>query len=533
MNANEASPPKGRPMNGADAMLETLRANNVTAMFTNPGTTEIHVVAALDDVPEIRPVLCLFEGVATGAADGFARIAGRPAATLLHLGPGLANGWANLHNARRARSPIVNIVGDHPDQHRLLDPPLESDIEGLVSPLRGFYRRYSSPDLVSRDTADALQEAAGPPGRIATLTMPSDVAWGDLSSTPSTWSMAKAPQLKNFDDEIIERALRDLGSRRCGIFLGGDAVDRAGLDLAQRLCTTTSATLMMESFPPIFEHGAGIANPERLIYLSDFAALQLQTFETLIVIGTTPPVPPFAYRDGPLTLIGDGCDVIELAPPGTDAHAALEALVNSVKGPAASTNPASLGELVRPTGTLNAQSFAAAVASTITEGLVIVDESITSGLHLYGATMAAAPHRVMSLTGHAIGYGLPAGLGAAVASGERVLVLESDGSMMYTIQSLWTIARESLDITVLALCNNSYAVVDMELHRVHAPSGESASQRLMDLDRPVIDLLGVAKSLGVPGVRVTTADELTLAIERSYRTPGPMFIEVPLPKGFS
>jgi acetolactate synthase-1/2/3 large subunit len=518
-------------MNGAHALLATLRANDVTAVFTNPGTTEIHLVAALDDFADVSPVLCLFEGVATGAADGYARATGRPAATLVHLGPGLANGWANLHNARRARSPIVNIVGDHPDFHRLLDPPLNSNISALAGALDGWHHRFTSPDDVARDTALAVGAAYGPPGEVSTLVLPSDVSWGDLTSANSEWPRAERRAPTPPQDTEIERALSYLRTKRTALYVGGDAANTEQLGLAQRIGDATSSRVIMETFPAIFDHGAGVASPERLIYLSDFAVAQLRDLDAIILVGATMPVPPFAYQEGPNSLIGGDCEVIDLAPPGTDTLATLRSLVDSLgAAPLALSGPV---PVTVPTGTLNTQSMAGAVAATIPEGLIISDESLTSGLHLYGATQWSAPHRVMSLTGHSIGYGLPAALGAAFATRQRVLALEADGSMMYTLQALWTMARENLDVTVVALSNRSYAVVDLELRRVHASTAGSASQRLIDLDDPAINLLELARAQGVPGVRVTTADELVDALRRSYATPGPMFIEAMLPKGLN
>lgn len=515
-------------MNGADALLATMRANDVTTIFTNPGTTEIHLVAALDHVPEVQGVLCLFEGVATGAADGYARATGRAAATLLHLGPGLANGWANLHNARRARTPILNIIGDHPDFHRLLDPPLNSNVAALAGALEGWHHRFTGPNDVTAGTTAALAAAYGPPGQVATLILGSDVAWGEVSDATGAWPVAPHRAAAPPSSDEIAQSLTSLRTKRTALFVGGTAATAEQLALAQRVAEATAARVIMETFPAIFDHGAGVVSPERLIYLSDFALAQLRDLDTIILIGTTNPVPPFAYQAGPNSLVPEHCEIIELAPPGTDTLAALHALLEGTG--AGTLSIESLELIAPPTGVLNAQSVAAAVAATIPEGLIIADESLTSGLHLYGATQSAPPHRVMSLTGHAIGFGLPAALGAAYATRQRVLALEADGSMMYTLQALWTMARESLDVTIVALANRSYAVVDLELRRVQSVTG-AASQRLIDLDDPAIDLAALARAQGVPSVRVTTADELVDALRRSYATPGPMFIEAVLPKG--
>lgn len=516
-------------MNGAHALLATLLANGVNVCFSNPGTSEMHFVAALDDAPDMRGVLCLFEGVATGAADGYARASGVPAATLLHLGPGLANGWANLHNARRARVPVVNIVGDHATYHARYDAPLQSDIAAIASGLEGWYRRTTKSDDLADDAATAVEAAFGPPGRIATLVLPADVSWGEMTRRESPWPLANRPALTSIDDSTMGRAMYALRSKASTIFLGGSALTTAQLALAQRVARATSSRLVMETFPTMMDRGEGVANPERLVYLSEFAVAQLKESEALIMIGAREPVSFFAYPELASRLVPEGCDVIDLAPPGSDTMLALESLVDALRAPVVVTETGDIPPA--PIGALTTQSFAAAVGATLPEGVIVADESNTSGVHLFGATRFAPPHQWMTLTGGAIGFGLPVALGAAVASNRRVLALESDGSMMYTLQALWTMARESLDVTVVALSNRSYAVLNMELTRVGAVRDGAASARMLELDDPMLDLAALASAQGVPSLRVTSAEDLVAALERSYATPGPMFIEVVLPKG--
>jgi acetolactate synthase I/II/III large subunit len=516
-------------VNGAHALLATLGANDVTVCFANPGTSEMHFVAGLDDAPDLRGVLCLFEGVATGAADGYARASGRAAATLLHLGPGLANGWANLHNARRARVPILNIIGDHATYHARYDAPLQSDIQSLASGLNGWFRRCEDASHVARDAADAVAAAYGPPGRVATLVLPADASWGDVDAPAAPWPIADRRAPAPVASEALDRAARALRTKRSAIFVGGTATDAAQLGLAERIARSTESRVIMETFPPIVERGAGVASPERLIYLSEFAISQLADVEALILVGSTTPVGFFAYPDVSSELVSPGTDVIDLAPPGTDTAAALAALCEELRAPAHA--PERGAAPARPTGALTSQSFAAAVGATLPEGIVVADESNTAGVHLFGATRFAPAHRWMTLTGGSIGFGLPVALGAAVATGGRVLALESDGSMMYTPQALWTMAREGLDVTVVGLANRSYAILNLERQRVGAVSDGSTSQRLLDLDGPALDLAGVAASMGVPSSRVTSAEDLVIALERSYATPGPAFIEAVLPKG--
>jgi acetolactate synthase-1/2/3 large subunit len=507
-----------------------MRANGVSTCFANPGTSEMHFVAGLDEVPDVRAILCLFEGVATGAADGYARVTRTPAATLLHLGPGLANGWANLHNARRARVPLLNIVGDHATYHARYDAPLQSDIASVAAAL-GWHRRCERPEDVARDAADAIGAAFGPPGAVATLILCADASWGELGAIPDAWPLARRYHAAAPGERDVARANELLGTKRAALYVGGTALDAHQLGLAQRIAQATGARVIMETFPAIVERGLGIASPERLIYLSEFAISQLADLEALVLIGAAAPVGFFAYPDVASQLVAEGCEIVDVAPPGTDTLSALEALVEALRAPALVVEEGERPGL--PSGDLTTQSFAAAIGATMPEDLLIADESNTSGLHLYGATRFAPPHRLMTLTGGAIGFGLPVALGAAVASNQRVLALESDGSMMYTPQALWSMAREGLDVTVVGLSNRSYAILTLERQRVGAPSDGSTSQRMLDLDDPVLDLCAIATAQGVPSTRVRTADELVEALQRSYATPGPAFIEAMLPKGLS
>jgi acetolactate synthase-1/2/3 large subunit len=518
-------------VNGAHALLATLSANGVTTCFANPGTSEMHFVAGLDDFPDVRGILCLFEGVATGAADGYARVTQKPAATLLHLGPGLANGWANLHNARRAHVPILNIVGDHATYHATYDAPLQSDITAVASALDGWYRTTTASDHVASDTADAIGASYGPPGQIATLILPADVSWNELTMAPSTWPVAGRPTLLAPEKDSLTRAIDALRTKRTAIMVGGGALDAEQLGLAQRIAVATSSKFIFETFPTIMERGAGVASPERLIYVAEYALAQLKDLDALVVIGARDPVSFFAYPNVASVLRAPDCELINVGAPGTDTRAALEFLADALDAAPVATP---FGEVpIAPIGELTTQSLAAALAATLPEDVLVSDESNTAGVHFYGAARFAARHSWMTLTGGAIGMGLPLALGAAVGSGRRVLALEADGSMMYTLQALWTMAREGLDVTVVGLANRSYAVLNFERQRVGAMRDGSTSQRMLEIDDPTLDLGALAQGLGVPSVRATTADELVTALRRSYATPGPMFIEAVLPTGLS
>ncbi len=517
-------------MNGAVSLLSTLRANGVDVCFSNPGTSEMHFVAALDSVPEFRGVLCLFEGVATGAADGYARVTGRPAATLLHLGPGLGNGLANLHNARRARTPIVNIVGDHATYHSRYDAPLDSDIYSVARTVSGWYRRSARADDVAGDAAAAVAAAYGPPGQIATLVLPADASWGALSgesfAPPLATLRAKAAPAV----EQITAGLKALRTKRAALFLGGDAVRAHAMSLAVRVAAATGARVITETFPANQDHGAGIAAPERLIYLSEFAQSQLKDVEALVLVGANEPVGFFAYPTVASRLVDPACEIVPVAAPGTDVVAALQAMVDELNAPEV---PSESGERPgRPSGELTPRTMAEAVGALMPEDVIVVDEGNTGGLHMFGETRFCPPHEWLTLTGGSIGFGLPSAVGAAIGGGgRRVLSFEADGSMMYTSQALWTMAREDLDVTVVALSNRSYGILNLELERVGASAEGSQSRRMLEIDDPELDLAGIANSYGVPAQRVRTAEEFSAALERSFATPGPCFIEAMLRKG--
>ncbi|MDQ1373026.1 MAG: acetolactate synthase large subunit, partial [Actinomycetota bacterium] len=448
-------------MNGAQALIRTLVASGVDVSFTNPGTSEMHFVAALDAVPEMRAVLALFEGVATGAADGYGRKTGRPAATLLHLGPGLGNGLANLHNARRAHTPVVNIVGDHATYHKQYDAPLESDIDSAAATVSGWVRRSTGPADVARDGADAVAAAMGPPGRVATLILPADASW--LEGAEPASPPAPATRAAVSDDVVAAIAKVLVSGEPAVLLLGGSAMRDAGLAAASRVARATGAKLLGETFPARLERGAGVAPIERLGYLAEFTQAQLTGARHLVLVDTRAPVSFFAYPDKASDLVPDGCQVHVLASSGDNAAEALVHLADRVAGAEeAVLQPA--GRPDRPTGPLTAETVAQALGALLPEGAIVADEANTAGLWAPGATAGAPRHDWLTLTGGAIGQGLPLGTGAAVACPDRkVVCLEADGSAMYTLQSLWTQARENLDVTTVIYNNRSYAILNLEL----------------------------------------------------------------------
>jgi acetolactate synthase-1/2/3 large subunit len=514
-------------VNGAQALLRTLVGAGVDVCFANPGTSEMHFVAALDDVPEMRAVLTLFEGVATGAADGYARMAGRPAATLLHLGPGMGNGLANLHNARRGRTPLVNVVGDHARSHKRLDAPLESDIDAVAGTFSTWVRRSLSPADVGADAADAV--AAAGAGGIATLILPADVSWSDGAAVGAPVPARSAPRPA---PDAVEAAAAGLTSGEPAVLLlGGNALREAGQLVASRIAAATDARLMCETFPARMPRGAGLPDLPKLPYPPELAIAALAGTRHLIVAGTTAPVHFFGYPGVPGTPVPDDCTVHVLAAPGEDGVAALEALADRV---ADGAEPR-LAEAARPelpTGALTPRTLSAVVGALLPEDAIVVDEALTSGVGLAELTSGAPRHDWLSLTGGAIGDGLPMAAGAAIACpGKQVLGLQADGSAMYTISALWTHAREQLDVTTVVCNNGSYAILEHELSRVGATGNGKRAGQLLDLGGPDLDFVSLASGMGVPATRAETAEQLAEQVRRALAEPGPHLIDAVLRRG--
>jgi len=515
---------------GAQALVGSLTGAGVDVCFMNPGTSEMHFVAALDAVPEMRGVLALFEGVATGAADGYARIAGKPAAVLLHLGPGLANGLANLHNARRAGTPMVVIVGAHATGHVRYDAPLQSDIEALARTVSGWVHTSGHPRDLAQDAMRAL--AAAQAGQIATLILPADVSWteGGSLAPPRLVPARKKTSTVDYGRLSAIRQLVPAGPSTM-LFLGGRALTERGLRAASRIAAATGTRLLAETFPARMERGAGLPAVDRLAYLAESAGTQLAGVTNLVLAGARSPVSFFAYPDKPSDLVPNGCAVTTLADRDQDVEGALGELADLV---AAGTAPVLAGANLLPVepGPLNAISLANTIAASLPEHVIIADEANTSGFALPTALAGAPRHTLLSLTGGSIGQGMPAATGAAVAAPDRpVLSLEADGSALYTLQALWTQAREQLDVTTVLINNAAYAILRMELARTAASQGKLGERaaRMLDLSGPTPDFTQLSEGLGVPASRVTTAEELDKALRSAYAEPGPHLIEAIVP----
>lgn len=509
-------------MNGAELLLRTAVEQGVDVCFANPGTTEMELVGALDSVPGMRGVLGLFEGVVTGAADGYGRVTGRPALTLVHLGPGLANGIANLHNARRAHTPVVNLVGDHASWHVDADAPLTTDIESLARPVSRHLERVIGASHAGSAMLEAVAAAVGPPSGVATLIVPQDAAWGaaDLHDV-GLLADVEAP----VDRDAVGAAASKLrGGDGVAILLGG-VVRRAELQAAQRIADDTGAAVWVDTFPAVLEQGRGLPHFGAIPYFPEQAIDALAGVHTLICAGTRSPVAFFGYQSlGRSDLLDRPCEVLELCSPGTRGHLGLDALVDALGCPpvTATDRPAA----AIPTGDLDLFTMGQLAAALQPEGAIVVNEAATSGFGWAMGAASAPPHESFSLTGGAIGQGLPCAVGAAVAAPDRkVIALQADGSGLYTLQSLWTMAREGLDVTVVVCANRAYRILQMEMHRTGNDDPGPQARSLTDLGSPSVDWVSLAKGFGVDGMQATTLDELRVGLERGLAGGGPFLVE--------
>jgi acetolactate synthase I/II/III large subunit len=515
-------------MNGAENLIRALVGSGVDTCFTNPGTSEIHLVAALDRITEVRCVLGLFEGVVTGAADGYARMTGKPACTLLHLGPGFSNGLANLHNASRAQVPIINVIGQHATHHLRHDTPLTSDIEAIARPYSKWLRTSQSSADVGRDTAEAVAASNTAPGQIATLIVPADVAWsegGSVVALPVPVPKAPVPP-----SGTVERAASMLRSGvKTAVLLTGNALYGQGLAIAGRIAQSTGAKLFAPYPVTRLERGAGLPSVERIAYVLEQACEQLKDFRQLILVGAQAPMAYFAYPGKDSAFSSPECEIHTLASPGEDYIGALEALAAALS--LARTELAGETETrpQLPDGEITLSGLAAVVGALLPENAIVVDESMTSGRGMMAATRGAPLHDWLGNTGGSIGIAMPLAVGAAVACPDRrVLCLTADGSGMYTLQALWTMAREGLHVTTVVFANRDYAVLKREFSYLGIGNPGTRALDMFEIGRPDLDWVQLAKGMGVPGARVTSLAEFAKALRNGFESDGPTLIEVPL-----
>lgn len=508
-------------MNGAECVVRSLHAAGTEVCFANPGTSEMQFVDALDRTRLMRCVLGLFEGVVTGAADGYARMAGKPAATLLHLAPGFANGAANLHNARKGRSPVLNLVGEHAVRHLGYDAPLSADLAAAVAPFSDWVRTGTSAASLARDAMEGLAAAASHPGAVATLILPADLGWdegGVVSPPVPPTPPGTVPQ------DAVRHAAEMLGPGAV-LLIGGTVLeDPAAMMQAASIARKTGAALMAPGANRRIEMGAGLPVVPRIPYPIDMAIAALSGFDRAVLVETVEPVAFFAYPDRPSLLLPPGCRVMTLADRAQDGRAALSALADLVGAPQWRGTDAPRPQAPAP-GPLDDLALSQAIASALPEGAIVVDEGITRGRDVGRLAAGAPPLSWLAITGGSIGIGVPLATGAAVARPDRpVVALQADGSAMYTLQGLWTQAREGLNVTTVIFANRSYEILKGELLRVGANPGPTALD-MLDLRRPDLDFCALARGMGVPAQRVEDAADLHRAIAASVCEPGPMLIE--------
>ncbi len=512
-------------MNGAEALVHTLADSGVDICFGNPGTSEMHFVAALDREPKLRGVLCLFEGVVAGAADGYARMTAKPAATLLHLGPGFANAVSFLHNAQKAGAPIVNIVGDHATSHAQYEQaPLTSDIMGICRPVSHWLHRSTSSLEVAVDGARAVQAARIAPGQVATLVLPADVAWSAADGPAKPPPVAPPAKV---DAAVIERIAAALKSgKRSALLMRGHCLERAGVEAAGRIATKTGARLLHDYFTPRMTRGDGLPYVERIPYFAEDIVENLKGLEQIVLVGAPPPVTFFAYAGKPSWVTPDGCELLTLAEPQDDTAGALKDLADALDAREPGRKVVRVIPDLPAHGNLDAGSMGAIIARLMPDDAIFSDDSLTAGMGLHQHLKYGPIHDWLVLTGGAIGDAPPMAVGAALACPSRkVINVTGDGAAMYSLQSLWTMARERLDVVTIVCANRTYNILNIELMRVGAQNPGPKTLSMLDLHNPVLDFVKMAQGLGVEASRAETTTEFAAQFADAMATRGPRLIE--------
>ena len=524
-------------MNGAESLVHTLIDSGIEVCFSNPGTSEMHFVAALDKVAGMKCVLGLFEGVVTGAADGYYRMKDKPAATLLHLGPGLGNGVANLHNARKAMSGIVNIIGDHATYHVEYDAPLTADIEGIAKPVSNWVKTSTSATEVASDGACAVAQANTYPGRVASLILPANTAWENSNGPAPKQTPVPPPEVPASRIEAVAGIIKK--GEPTAIVITGHALRARTLETASRIAAATGAHIYGQTSNARLERGAGRVPLKTVPYPVDAAVELLKPYKHIISVSAKAPVAFFAYPDKPSGLYAPQSELHTLAHANEDCVAALEQL-SEILDADKSAPLIETGDVaaIPSNGSLTAQNIAATVAHLLPENAIVIDESITAAPAFFTETGKAAPHDWLQICGGSIGDGFPLATGAAVACPDRkVVALQADGSGMYTLQALWTQARENLDITTILLSNRAYAILKHELKNVGAADttgnstdngAGSIAHDMMELNRPDLNWRALAKGMGVEAGLATDVTSLVAEINRGLRSEGPYLIEAVL-----
>jgi acetolactate synthase I/II/III large subunit len=510
-------------MNGAESLVKTMLASGVDTCFANPGTSEMHFVAALDTHPDMRCILCLFEGGTSGAADGYFRMKRKPAATMLHLAPGFGNAFSNLHNARKAGSGVVNVMGEHATYHLKYNSPLRGDTDGISRAISHWTRTSESAADVARDGAAAIRAARSNDGQIATLILPANTAWGEGSDAKTA---APPPALHRPDAARLDAAAAMLRRPDTAFLVGGTALFGASRVLASQIAQSAGCRLIAPLFTPRMERGAGSLPIEQLFYMIEANMEMLTGLKHMVCCGAEPPVNFFAYPGKTSTPEPPDCQMLDLCAPTMDVTYCLEELADRLDARRETVAPVSLDLPEMPDGPLTPASAGAVIARLMPEDAIIVNESVTSGAPIFAATASARQHDWLPTMGGAIGQCLPAATGAAVACPDRkVLALSGDGSAMYTLQSLWTMARERLDVTVIIFANRGYQILWGELKNLGVDHVGRNAAAMFDVEDPTLDWVALAKGHGVEGARATTPAEFAAALQDGLDRPGPYLIE--------
>ena len=517
---------RNESMSGAEALVGTLADNGVTACFANPGTSEMHLVTALDSEPRIRSVLCLFEGVATGAADGYARVTGTPAMTLLHLGAGYLNAGANIHNGGRANSPMINVIGDHAVPHLQYDAPLTSDIAGLAGPNSRWLKSADKVEETGTLAAEAYAASFGPAPGPVSLLLPADSAW--LEGGQKGGQVSPSPLRKVSETVIADAVTAIARAKNPVLIINGTALHEHGLQAAARL-KAAGLRVLTDTFYSKMRRGAGLFAPERMQYFAEAAVDDLAGSDLMLVVGTRAPVAFFSYPGRPSLLVPDGCDLFDLGDASTDSAATLAALADAL-GADAAAPVEGLTHPDAPTGELTAQAVGQSLARHMPENALVSDDGVSNSIWSYLATQTAQPHDWMMLTGGAIGQGLPLALGAAVAAPDRkTICLSGDGAGMYTNQALWSMAREGADVTTIVFVNHSYRILNIELYRTGAGNPGPTAKDMLSIGGPDINWVQLSESMGVPAVEAMTAEGFDAALAEAIAAPGPRLIAAVVP----
>jgi acetolactate synthase-1/2/3 large subunit len=454
----------------------------------------------------------------------------KPAMTLLHLGPGFANGIANLHNARRAKSPVLNVIGEHATWHLNVDPPLAMDIESLVRTVSGWWRTNKSARDIPGDVAEAV--AAARVGQVATLIVPHD-----NQETEGEGHPIKMPHV-SFDplepDSIEAAAKRLRTSRKVALLLGGRALRKSGLDAAARIRKMTGCDLFSPAQFGYMERGVGLPFVERIPYFPEKATARLSGYGIILLAGAPEPVTFFGYPGIKSQILADEQERITLCTDRQDVVQALENLADALSGTSTfGADDAVLTKMNRPPlpdGELTGQKACLTLAALQPENAILIDEAITARFMDFPFVGELPPHSLLSIAGGSIGFGIPCATGAAIACPDRLVIdLQADGSALYTIQGLWTQAREGLNVITLICSNRSYRILQMELTRAGIPSLGPNARALTELTNPAIDWVKAARGFGVPGVTVSTVKDLARELSGALAGSGPRLIEMLLP----